>query len=699
MYVDIVPNRTSPPTVLLRRGWRENGKIKKETLANLSRLPAYIVDLIRRTLKGESFVSAEKAFEIVASRNHGHVQAVRIAMKRLGISRLLGSRPSRNRSLIEAMIAARILMPNSKLATKRWWKTTTLAEEFGVADANVDEMYEAMDWLLGHQKVIESKLAARHLHKGGLVLYDLTSSYFEGVTCPLAAFGKDRDGKTGKLQVNYGLLTDDRGCPVSVSVFEGNVSDTKTLMPQVETVRDRFGINHMVLVGDRGMISQKHIDEHLRELDSTDWITALRSASIRKLIDGGQLQLGLFDERNLFELTHPDYPEERLIACRNPSLASRRAHKRQSLLAATSEKLRKIRIMVENGKLKDKEKIAKRVAAVVTKKPAEHFSMKIDDGVFTFRVKNKEAAGKTALENIRKRMKKVQFEVQSGRLEGSKKIRLRLNRIIDQKLSKHIDLDVEDKRFDFQIKDTQTARDAVLQSICMKLNKIRFNVKCGKYGGKAQIGVRVGKVVNKRKVAKHFILDIREDGFDYCINEDKVKREAALDGIYVIRTSLKAEEQSSEDAVRNYKRLCLIERAFRSLKKILLHIRPIFHHLESRVRAHIFLCTLSYYVEWHMLEAWRSLLFSDEDQEAKKTRDPVAPARRSEKAMQKVRSKKLEDGTEVHSFKTLLSHMKTIVRNVCRVPDSPADAPTFKVMTLPDAKQQQAYKLLEGIKA
>ncbi len=447
------------------------------------------------------------------------------------------------------------------------------------------------------------------------------------------------------------------------------------------------------------MISQKHIDEHLRELDSTDWITALRSASIRKLIDGGQLQLGLFDERNLFELTHPDYPEERLIACRNPSLASRRAHKRQSLLAATSEKLRKIRIMVENGKLKDKEKIAKRVAAVVTKKPAEHFSMKIDDGVFTFRVKNKEAAGKTALENIRDKLVKVQSEVQSGRLEGSKKIRLRLNRIIGQKLSKHIDLEVEDKRFVFQIKDTQTARNAVLQSICMKLNKIRFNVKCGKYGGKAQIGVRVGKVVNKRKVAKHFILDIREDGLDYCINEDKVKSEAALDGLYVIRTSLKAEEQSTGDTVRNYKRLCMVERAFRSLKKILLQIRPIFHHLESRVRAHIFLCTLSYYVEWHMLEAWRSLLFSDEDQEAIKTRDPVAPARRSEKAMQKVRSKKLEDGTEVHSFKTLLSHMKTIVRNVCRVPDSPADAPTFKVMTLPDAKQQQAYKLLEGIKA
>jgi len=699
MYVETVPNRNSRPAILLRKGWRENGKIKKKTLGNLSHLPAHIVDLIRRSLKGESFVSAKKAFEIVASKSHGHVQAVRIAMKRLGIARLIGSRPSRNRSLIEAMIVARILMPNSKLATKRWWKTTTLADEFGVADANEDEMYEAMDWLLERQVVIESRLAARHLRKGGLVLYDLTSSYFEGVTCPLAAFGKDRDGKTGKLQVNYGLLTDDRGCPVSVSVFEGNISDTKTLMPQVEIVRDRFGISHMVLVGDRGMISQKHIDEHLRALDATDWITALKSASIRKLIDGGQLQLGLFDERNLFEFAHPDYPEERLIACRNSSLASRRAHKRQSLLEATSEKLGKIRTMVENGKLKDKEKIAKRVAAVVTKKPAAHFSMNIADGVFTFQVKNKEAAGQTELENIRKKMEKVQSEVQRGRLEGSKKIRLRLNRIIDKKLSKHIDLEVEDKRFDFKIKDTQTAENAVLESICMKLDKIRFKVECGKYGGKANIGVRVGKMVNKRKVAKHFILDIREDGFDYCINEDKVKREAALDGIYVIRTSLTAEEQSSEDTVRNYKRLCLVEQVFRSLKKILLHIRPIFHHLERRVRAHIFLCMLSHYVEWHMLEAWRSLLFSDEDQEAKKTRDPVAPAQRSEKAMKKVSSKKLEDGTEVHSFKTLLSHMKTIVRNVCRVPDSPEDAPTFNVTTLPDLKHQQAYKLLEGIKA
>ncbi len=698
MYVETVPNRNSPPAILIRKGWRENGKVKKETLANITHLPAYIVDLIRRTLKGESFVSAEKAFEIVASKSHGHVQAVRIAMKRLGFAKLLGSRPSRNRSLVEAMIASRIILPNSKLATKRWWNTTTLAEEFGVADATEDEMYEAMDWLLERQQVIETRLAARHLRKGGLVLYDLSSSYFEGVTCPLAAFGVSRDGKTGKLQVNYGLLTNEHGCPVAVSVFEGNVSDTKTLMTQVETVHDRFGISHMVLVGDRGMISQKHIDERLRDLDATDWITALRSGSIRKLIDGGQLQLGLFDERNLFELTHPDYPGERLIACRNKALAIRRARKRQSLLKATSEELKKIHKTVENGKLRGKTKIAKQVAAVVTKKMASHFSMKIDDGAFTYKVKNKDAAAQAAVENIRAKMEKVQSEVESGRLGDSKKIRLRVDRIIDKRLSENIDLKIEHKRLHFQIADTQTARNAVLKNIYTKLDKIRFNIECGKYGGEANIGVRVGKVVNKHKMAKHFTLDIREDGFDYSINENKVKNEAALDGIYVIRTSLASAEQSSADVVRNYKRLGLVERAFRSLKQALLHIRPIYHHLETRVRSHIFLCTLSYYVEWHMLEAWRPLLFSDEDQEAKKTRDPVEPAQRSEKAMLKVESKKLEDGTEAHSFKTLLNYLGTIVRNVCRVPDSPQDAPTFNVTTLSNTKQQKAFELLEEVK-
>jgi len=487
-------------------------------------------------------------------------------MHHLGVDTLIASRPSRERDLVVAMVAARILEPDSKLATTRWWHTTTLPADLEVSDADEDTLYEAMDWLLDRQARIEQKLAARHLRAGGLVLYDLTSSYFEGTTCPLAAFGHNRDGKKGKLQVNYGLLTDGRGCPVAVSVFPGNTGDPPTLLPAVQQVRERFGIETLVIVGDRGMISQTQITA-LQSLEGVDWITALKTGAIRALMADGHLQLGLFDERNLFELTHPDFPGERLVACRNPELAKLRTHKRQALLEATVTELEKVRVMVARGTLK--------------------------------------------------------------------------------------------------------GRDA--------------------------IGVRVGKVVNKYKVAKHVQLEIHDDRFAFQIDAARVAAEAALDGIYVIRTSVPAARLGAADAVRHYKQLSDVERAFRALKTIDLKVRPIRHRLEARVRAHIFLCMLAYYVEWHMREAWRPLLFGDEDQAAKRTRDPVAPAKRSPAALRKVHTKVLDDGTPVHSFPTLLKELSSIVRNVCRPRSAGAEAPTFELTTTPTPTQHRAYELLKTI--
>ncbi len=345
MHIHVVPNRGSPATVLLRESYREGSKVRKRTLANLSSLSSAQIDAIRATLLGQPLapVAQPRAqplaqpFEAIASPSHGHVQAVALTLQRLGLAGLLASKPCRERELVLAMLGARILAPHTKLATTRWWHTTTLAEEFGVVDADEDDLYSAMDWLLTRQDRVQKKLAVRHLREGGLVLYDLSSSYFEGTTCPLAKLGHNRDGKSGLLQVNYGLLTDARGCPVAVSVYEGNVSDSKTLMPEVKRLREDFGIEQFVLVGDRGMISSKAIAE-LRENDGIGWITALKSVSIRALVEQGQLQLGLFDERNLVELSSPEYPGERLVACRNPELAKLRAHKRADLLAATGSR-------------------------------------------------------------------------------------------------------------------------------------------------------------------------------------------------------------------------------------------------------------------------------------------------------------------------------------------------------------------------
>jgi len=551
-------------THLLRRSFREGGKVKNETLGNLSHLPDQVIDLIRRSLKGETFVSATEAFDRVASLAHGHVQAVRTAMNRLGFERLIGSRPSRERDLVCAMVAARIIAPHTKLATTRWWQSTTLAEQFGVADADENDLYQAMDWLLQRQGAIERTLAARHLQPGALVLYDLSSSYFEGSRCPLAKLGHNRDGKKGKLQVNYGLLTDRRGCPVAVSVFEGNTADSKTLSSQINKMRGDFGIERFVLVGDRGMISQKAIEQELSALEGLSWITALKSRQIRTLVEGGGLQLGLFDERNLFEFTHPAYPGERLIACRNAELLKLRAHKRRSLIAATIKELDKVRQMVVRGSLR----------------------------------------------------------------------------------------------------------------------------------GKDQIGVRVGTVVNKYKMQKHFALKINEASFSYSLRENAVAQETSLDGIYVIRTSLSTEQLDSAETVRRYKSLAEVERAFRSLKTLDLKIRPIHHRTADRVRGHILLCMLAYYVEWHLREAWRPLLFADEDQAAKLTRDPVAPAKRSEAAELKAQAHLLEDGTPAHSYATLLQELSTIVRNRCTAKGS---STPFDLLSTPNHTQRRALELVAKI--
>jgi transposase len=567
MHIHVVPNRGSPPTVLLRESYREGSKVGKRTLANLSSLSAAQIEAIRATLRGQALQPAAQSLEVIASRSQGHVQAVALTLQRLGLASLLAAKPCRERELVLAMVASRIVAPHTKLVTTRWWHTTTLAEDFGVAQASEDDLYAAMDWLLSRQDQVHKKLAARHLSAGGLVLYDLSSSYFEGSCCPLAKLGYSRDGRRGLLQVNYGLLTDARGCPVAVSVHEGNVADSQTLMPEVQRLREDFGIEHLVLVGDRGMVSHQAIAE-LRQSQGIAWITALKSVSMRALIEQGHLQLDLFDERNLLELSSPDYPGERLVACRNPQLAKLRTHKRQELLAATEAGLEKFKARVDAGKLV----------------------------------------------------------------------------------------------------------------------------------GADEIGLRVGKVINQYKMAKHFELAIGHTTLSFARKREAIAAEAAMDGLYIIRTSVPPAQMVSADCVRNYKALANVERAFRSLKTIDLKVRPIHHRTADRVRAHILLCMLAYYVEWHMREAWRELMFADTEQQAKATRDPVAPARRSKAALTKAARHTLDDGTPAHSFATLMAELATIVRNTCRTPMAGPEAPTFDVLTTPNANQQRAFELLQQIR-
>ena len=654
MYIATVPNRNSPPAILLREGYREDGKVKTRTLANLSKLPANAIAVLREVLKGKTMVSADDAFQIVedGSRTHGNAEAVLIAMRRLGFAELVHSRPSRQRDLVVALVAARILKPQSKLATTRWWPTTTLPEMLGLGQTDEDELYEAMDWLLERQPHIEKKLAARHLADGGLALYDLTSSYFEGVTCPLAEFGYNRDGKKGKLQVNYGLLTNEKGIPVAVSVFKGNSGDPKTLLPQVDKVRTDFGIKQFVLVGDRGMITQKQIDA-LRDIEGCDWISALRPEAIKKLLQGGAIQMGLFDERNLFELTHPDFPGERLVACRNPELAERRAAKRRALLEATSKELDQVCRMVSRARLHGKEAIDAQVRKVLKQyRIGKYYRVDIRDDGFDYKIDRKALAADVAAKNR----------------QGTKSSEERLARF-----EQHI------------------------ESIGRKLDKIQQRMKRGQLHGKDVIGVRVGKVVNKYKMSKHFVLRITDDSFCYEIDQASVDAEAALDGLYVVRSSVSQEAMDADQTVLSYKLLSNVERAFLCLKSIDLMVRPIRHRLENRVKAHIFLCTLAYYVQWFMIEAWRPLLFADEDQQGKAARDPVAPAKRSDGAREKVHTKRLEDGSLVHSFRTLLADLARIVSNRCCCPALGPNAPCFTKTTTPNAKQQRALNALKAI--
>ena len=568
MYVEAVPNRNSPPAILLREGWREGRKTRKRTLANLSHWPPAKVNLLRRVLQGETLLSPSEVLLLSRSLPHGHVAAVLGTLRRLGLEKLLDRKHHRQRDLVVAMIVARLIEPQSKLATARGFRQETasasLGEVLGLQAADEDDLYQAMDWLLPRQQRIERGLAQRHLSEGSLVLYDLSSTYFEGRQCPLAQFGKSRDERSGNRQIVFGLLTDAAGCPLAIEVFEGNTGDPATVAAQVSKLRERFGLERLVLVGDRGMLTAARIREDLQPLAGIDWITALKSVEVRKLVSEQALQLSLFDEQDLAEITHPDYPGERLIACYNPLLAEERKRKRQELLAATEKKLNKI------------------VAAT-------------------------------------------------------------------QRTSRPL-------------------------------------------RGEQRITLTVGKLLGRSKVAKHFQLRIEEDHFSYQRDQARIDREAALDGIYVIRTSLPREKSSRQETVLRYKSLALVERAFRSFKSVDLKVRPIRHHSAERVRAHVFLCMLAYYVEWHMRQALAPILFDDEDREAGQAqRDSVvAPAQRSPQAQHKAQRKRTDDGLPVHSFQTLLADLATITKNQMRMGDQ-----SFEMITTPTQLQQRAFELLQ----
>jgi len=534
MYIAVVPNRNSPPAVLLREGWREGSKTRQRTLANLSDWPPEKIDAFRRLLRDERLVSAQDLFTIEKTLPHGHVQAILEMIARLRLDQVISSQPCRERDLVIAMIVQRLMDPCSKLATTRQWHTTTLAGELGVAEASEDDLYAAMDWLLERQERIEKKLAARHLEQGGIVLYDVSSSFYEGHTCPLAQFGHDRDGGKGLPIIVYGVMTNGQGCPVAVSVYAGNTGDPTTVADQIGKLRGKFGLSQVVMVGDRGMLTQPQIDK-LKEHAGMGWITALTSTAIRGLADEGGLQLSLLDEQNLAEITSPEYPEERLIVCHNPVLEEQRRRRREELLEATEKSLGKISRQVERRK-----------------------------------------------------------------------------------------------------KKLLTA---------------------------AEIGVKVGKVLGRYRMGKHFQCTIGEGSFTWSRRAESIAREQRLDGIYVLRTSVPAEQLSAEQTVRSYKSLAEVERAFRCLKGIDLLVRPIRHRTENRVPAHIFLCVLAYYVEWHLRRAWSPLLFEDEErEEQRRQRDPVLPAQPSASVQHKKGSHQTADGLPVHSFDSLLQELATRAR-------------------------------------
>jgi transposase len=568
MYIATVPNRNSPPAILLRESFREDGKVRNRTLANLSDWPAEKIEALRQVLKGDiaACPSLPQAFDVTRSLPHGHVSAVLGTIHQLGLESLLDSRSSRQRQCVLAMVANRILDPGSKLAAARALdaetRRSTLGEELGLKVVDEDDLYEAMDWLLPRQEQLEAALAKRHLSEGTLVLYDVTSTYFEGHTCPLAKYGHSRDERRNNPQIVFGLLCNSEGCPVAVEVFEGNTGDPKTLATQLTKLRDRFHLTRLVLIGDRGMLTEKRIEEELRPIEGLDWITALRAPQIQKLVSDGALQLSLFDQRDLAEISHPDYPGERLVVCRNPLLAEERKRKREELIRAAEKKLNLI-------------------------------------------------------------------------IAASKRKR-------------------------------QPLSDA---------SKINF---------------RIGKEIGPLKVAKYFRWEMRTDGLLVERDQKRIQADATLDGVYVLRTSVKLEQANTDQTVLAYKRLASVERAFRSSKSVDLHVRPIHHRLADRVRAHVLICMLAYYVEWHMRRKLAPLLFDDE-QPGQRDGSAVSPARRSASAQTKASIKRTTDNLPVQSFQDWLKDLATVVRN--RIQPKLPSVPTFDVITRPTPAQQRALSL------
>lgn len=572
MYIDTIPNRKSRPCILLRESVRDGKRVLKRTIANLTDWPGHVVEAMRASLGGESLSGKlEEAFEVIRSRAHGHVMAVLGTLRKIGLDKIIASKPCRELQLVCAMIVARIIAPCSKLATARGLDEETLSsslgQELGIEDADEDDLYAALDWLYARQERIQKKLISKHFSGSTLVLYDVSSSYFEGKSCSLAQYGHSGDHRPDRLQIKYGLLCNDEGCPMMIEVFEGNTGDPVTFTARVKKMREQYHVKSIVWVGDRGMITSARIEEDLRGKDGFDWITALRSVEIRSLVTSGALQLSLFDRSDLAAITHPDYPGERLIACKNPLLAEERARKRVELLAATEKQLDKI--------------------VTATKRPRR---------------------------------------------------------------------------------------------------PIR---------GKDKIALRVGKVIAQYKMAKHFTLTFTDSSFEYARNQQSIESEKNLDGIYVIRTSVQSTNLNNENTVGAYKSLSTVERAFRCLKTVDLKIRPIYHHLADRVRAHVFLCMLAYYVEWQMRQKLAPLLFDDDDQQAAQASriSVVAPARRSPRALNKALHKLTADGWPVHSFRSLLADLATIVKNTFK--STIPDAPTFNKATIPTPLQQRALDLLQ----
>ena len=543
-------------THLLRRSWRQGGKVRNETVANLSRLPAETIELIRGSLAGERFIPAGQQAQVARSLPHGHAAAAHAMARKLGFPALLGP-PGPDRDLAYALILSRVLRPASKLSTAAWWDDVTLGPDLGVAGASTDDLYAAMDWLACRQDDIEKQLARRHLREGGIALFDLSSSWVEGSHCELAAFGYSRDGKRGKAQIEYGLLTDKDGRPVAVRVFTGNTGDPKTFPEAVDAIRGTFGLLQMIMAGDRGMITSARITE-LRQLEGMAWITCLRGPAIKKLMaGGGPLQLSLFDEQDLAEISSPEFPGERLIACRNPVLAAERARKREDLLAATEADLGKIAAQVAAGRIKDPDKI----------------------------------------------------------------------------------------------------------------------------------GLTAGKIINKRKVAKHFILDIGQGQLSWRRDQPSIDAEAATDGIYVIRTPVPDGTLDAAGAVAAYKDLANLERDFRHIKADDLQLRPIWHRLEDRVKAHVLICMLACHLIWHLRQAWASLTFTDGHPPGRA--NPVAPARRSPSADAKASRKTGPGKQPIRSFRDILDHLATLTRNDLRYGDL-----TIPALAEPTPDQRRAFDLI-----